>query len=105
MTADQHVIVQVPADHPAFAGHFPGAPVLPGALLASFVLEALARQSGSGLAAGGTLCLDEMKFLLPVEPGTTLTITFMQTSRGAGFEVRAGAALVARGRLSQVASP
>jgi 3-hydroxymyristoyl/3-hydroxydecanoyl-(acyl carrier protein) dehydratase len=104
MTSNVNATLRVPVDHPAFAGHFPGAPVLPGALLASFVLEALASQPANGLPASSPLCLDEMKFLHPVGPGAVLTITFTNNSRGVGFEVRNGGELVARGRLSQATS-
>ncbi|RYY52317.1 MAG: CoA ligase, partial [Comamonadaceae bacterium] len=44
-----HATREVPLDHPAFAGHFPGQPLLPGALLLSEVLEAML-----GVPAPGT---------------------------------------------------
>jgi 3-hydroxyacyl-[acyl-carrier-protein] dehydratase len=50
-----------PASHPAFAGHFPGAPLVPGALLLAEALAAL------GLAHAG-LEIASAKFLRPVGP-------------------------------------
>ena len=32
----------VPLDHPAFAGHFPGTPILPGVVLLDTALQAIA---------------------------------------------------------------
>jgi 3-hydroxymyristoyl/3-hydroxydecanoyl-(acyl carrier protein) dehydratase len=61
----------VPADHPAFAGHFPGMPVLPGASLLDAVLHVLEED----------LALDPIewqittaKFLEPVRPGDVLVV-------------------------------
>ena len=42
MTPAAHsVALAIAADHPAFAGHFPGRPLLPGVALLSEVLEAV----------------------------------------------------------------
>jgi hypothetical protein len=61
----------VPADHPAFAGHFPGMPVLPGAALLDAVLRVLEED----------LAFDPLewqittaKFLEPVRPGDVLIV-------------------------------
>jgi 3-hydroxymyristoyl/3-hydroxydecanoyl-(acyl carrier protein) dehydratase len=61
----------VPLDHPAFAGHFPGMPILPGAALLDEVLHVLEEE----------LELDPVewqvataKFLEPVRPGDALTV-------------------------------
>ena len=36
--------LEFPVDHPALAGHFPGEPIVPGALLLDEALHAVARQ-------------------------------------------------------------
>jgi 3-hydroxyacyl-[acyl-carrier-protein] dehydratase len=88
-------VITVPPDHAAFAGHFPGHPVLPGAALLALVLEAL----GPRGAAPGTR-IDNAKFLHPVLPGATLTLTLGDTPRATAFELRQGDTTVARGALS-----
>ncbi|MBL8756304.1 MAG: hypothetical protein JNK15_23615 [Planctomycetes bacterium] len=56
----------VPEDHPVLAGHFPGAPLVPGVLL----LEAVA---AAHLAATGRACdlvaVDDVRFQAPLLPG------------------------------------
>ena len=47
--------VTIARDHPAFAGHFPGAPVLPGVVLLSLVIEAVAADTTLGVDASGAL--------------------------------------------------
>jgi 3-hydroxyacyl-[acyl-carrier-protein] dehydratase len=69
-------VVQVPADHLSFAGHFPGQPILPGVLLLERVL-ALAQQQ---LAIRLEECLlINVKFLAPVNPGDRLRVDLSQT--------------------------
>ena len=64
--------VAVPHDHPAFAGHFPGQPLLPGVVLLGEVLEVLMREAPE--AVGTQPCVSAVKFLAPVRPGASLEI-------------------------------
>lgn len=83
-------------DHPAFDGHFPGQPLLPGALLLAEVVEAL-QAAGQG---EGLLGFSAAKFLAPVRPGAVLDIRVEAGHATRRFEVRHGAVLVASGVLS-----
>ena len=58
----------VPAEHPAFPGHFPGRPIVPGVVLLELV-EALLNRNGYRVRE-----CPQVKFLLPVEPATTLAL-------------------------------
>jgi len=90
------VKLHFPATHPAFAGHFPGAPMVPGALLLAEALTALG-------VAGGPLEIASAKFLRPVGPDTVVEARCEQTSAGAQrLELRAGGELVATAVLKQV---
>ena len=87
----------VAADHPAYAGHFPGHPILPGVVLLAEALEAIARATGHGVEAW---TLANVKFVQPVAPGEALVLDHSATDRGGvRFEVRAGARVVASGTL------
>lgn len=92
---------EVPPDHPAFAGHFPGQPLLPGALLLSEVLEAVQGVPALAARLGRQPTLAAAKFLAPVRPGSMLVIDLIPetgASRGLRFEVRAAGVLAASGR-------
>ncbi|MDP1899798.1 MAG: hypothetical protein Q8K96_05035 [Rubrivivax sp.] len=99
------VDVAIPVDHPSFAGHFPRAPVLPGVVLASLVMQAIARDAGMSGRLGPTPRIDELKFLAPVGPGTALRIGLTAREHGVGFEIQRGTTTVARGRLSAAMRP
>jgi 3-hydroxymyristoyl/3-hydroxydecanoyl-(acyl carrier protein) dehydratase len=99
--ADARVIrVQrrIEARHPAFDGHFPGAPLLPGVVLLSEVLEAAI---GAGWAA--PLQIASAKFLAPVRPDSAIVIelALQPGERAAAFDVRCGDECVATGRLTR----
>jgi 3-hydroxymyristoyl/3-hydroxydecanoyl-(acyl carrier protein) dehydratase len=89
--------LHVAADHPAYTGHFPGHPILPGVVLVAEALAAIAQTSGRAVDAW---TLAGVKFLYPVTPGTALTL--VQSAGDGGsvrFEVRAGDRVVASGNV------
>jgi acyl-coenzyme A synthetase/AMP-(fatty) acid ligase len=71
--------VNFPADHPAAAGHFPGNPIIPGAVLLDTLLPAL---------VPGAQALDAVKFHHPVRPGDTVAITSTSSGATTRFEAR-----------------
>lgn len=67
------VLLKIPADHPSGAGHFPGNPIVPGALL----LAEAARLIGTAASIPFDACtVKSAKFLHPVRPGDTVHIEF-----------------------------
>ncbi|MDA7418207.1 AMP-binding protein [Xenophilus arseniciresistens] len=80
----------VPLDHPSFAGHFPGQPLLPGALLLAQVQEAWAGVSALRARLGDAPVLAAAKFLAPVRPGARLRLQLQPEaapSQGLRFEL------------------
>ena len=76
---DEAIHWTVPLDHPAFAGHFPGTPILPGVLLLDTVLLKLAEASG---LSPQSLTVSSVKFLSPAKPGDQLTLTHQINANG-----------------------
>nr|WP_293605874.1 3-hydroxyacyl-ACP dehydratase [Polaromonas sp. UBA4122] len=92
-------------DHPAFAGHFPGAPIVPGVVLldaAVYTVMQTRRASTSGDRDGiKNICqISSAKFLSPVGPGETLTISYTTSASGSTrFDISSGSRKVATGTL------
>ena len=59
----------IAAEHPALAGHFPDAPILPGVVLLDEMVRAVEGAGGAGCWRIGTA-----KFVRPVRAGETLTL-------------------------------
>ena len=78
------------ADHPASRGHFPGDPIIPGAVLLSETL--LAIEAGLGTSAV-PFQITSAKFLHPTRPGDRVVIEFSRTAKG---EVRFACAVAGR---------
>jgi hypothetical protein len=92
--------VHIRPEHPAFAGHFPGHPVLPGVALLSLVMQALAQQPALAARLGATPRIDNAKFLHAVGPGATLRLVLREQGSGVAFDVWQGDTAVARGQLA-----
>jgi len=95
----------VPVDHPVFAGHFPGQPLVPGALLLAEVMEAVQRVPALARRLGANPTLAAAKFLAPVRPGSTLSIELHPEAgagRGVRFDVRCDGVVAVSGRWTAV---
>ncbi|HEY0822652.1 MAG TPA: 3-hydroxyacyl-ACP dehydratase [Ramlibacter sp.] len=77
-----HARVPVPGDHPAFEGHFPGNPLLPGVVLLSEALEVLLADAATRTALGAQPRVSAVKFLAPVRPGARLEVRWTPPGEG-----------------------
>lgn len=62
----------VATDHPAFAGHFPSTPVVPGVVLLDHSLRSIATHLGC--TSDPRWRIANVKFLSPVRPGEPLAL-------------------------------
>ena len=90
--------LEIPADHPAFAGHFPGMPILPGALLLDEALHAIGTDRNLDLTQWQVTAA---KFLEAVRPGDALAIEHGMAANGTlRFAVRIAGQPALTGTLS-----
>jgi len=86
------------ADHPSLAGHFPGAPIVPGVVILDEVAAALAKWRKDCQLTG----IRAVKFVLPLQPEQPFTIC-LTAAKGAKTEVdfccRIDGRMVVEGRL------
>jgi len=84
-----------PTDHAAAQGHFPGNPIIPGAVLLSEVLLAIEADLGRRLHA----CrVKSAKFVHPVRPGDRVSIEYSGSGESAiRFNCSAGGKAVLAG--------
>ncbi|KRC11988.1 dehydratase [Hydrogenophaga sp. Root209] len=88
----------LPADHPAFAGHFPARPIVPGVVLLDHALLLAAQMRGAVPGAGWQIA--QAKFFVPVGPSQVLRFVLQTTPRGAiAFSVNCEGREVAAGSL------
>jgi 3-hydroxymyristoyl/3-hydroxydecanoyl-(acyl carrier protein) dehydratase len=71
--------LQIPAGHPTGAGHFPGNPIIPGALLLAEVLRCIEQAEGARYVSCN---VKNAKFLHPARPGDTVTIDYARAASG-----------------------
>jgi 3-hydroxyacyl-[acyl-carrier-protein] dehydratase len=71
--------LEIAPDHPAFAGHFPGMPILPGAVLLDEALRVIEVDLALDLTQWQ---IATAKFLRRVRPGDALTVEYSGPANG-----------------------
>jgi 3-hydroxymyristoyl/3-hydroxydecanoyl-(acyl carrier protein) dehydratase len=82
-------IIRTPLEHPCYAGHFPGRPVVPGVLLLELVVQAIGR--------GAPVLVDGVKFHRALSPGESFELSFEGSGERVRFRCQLDAAPVAEG--------
>jgi 3-hydroxyacyl-[acyl-carrier-protein] dehydratase len=86
----------IPDDHPSLAGHFPGRPIVPGVVVLDAALALILADRPTDVVAG----LDDVKFLVPVLPGSEVTVTCSESAPGRlAFACAVAGQTVLRGRV------
>lgn len=81
----RYTALSIPPDHPAFRGHFPGTPIVPGVVLLDQVLHALSSEVGLAVTDWQ---ISSVKFLSPLTPGESASLQYEQLANGSiKFEV------------------
>ncbi|WP_232540230.1 3-hydroxyacyl-ACP dehydratase FabZ family protein [Azohydromonas aeria] len=99
MTTSRSVVRRIAADHPSFAGHFPGQPLLPGVLLLAEVMEVL-HGTDLPVPAGEACEMRNVKFLCPVRPGDEIRVELQCEAGRARFEVHCHDKVAASGQIA-----
>ena len=87
----------IDANHPAYPGHFPEQPVLPGVVLLDATLHVL---EGAGKGSCGRWQISSAKFQSAVRPGEALTLEHETLPNGSvRFAIRAADRSIASGVL------
>jgi 3-hydroxymyristoyl/3-hydroxydecanoyl-(acyl carrier protein) dehydratase len=90
-------------DHPASRGHFPGNPIIPGAVLLSETIMAIEHHLNASLVPFRVI---SAKFLHPARPGERVAIEFSRTAAGeVEFACTVEGRSVLTGRISCRALP
>lgn len=100
---NKQIPLNIPIDHPAFAGHFPSIPIVPGVVLLDEVLHAVEHDQE---LLGAVWQISAVKFLSPLKPGEKAVIHYEKTANGGiAFEIREGTRQIVSGNLMRAVSP
>lgn len=89
---DAHL--QIPLDHPALAGHFPGNPLVPGVVLLDCVLTDAEHWLGEPLSAK---VLTQAKFTAPLLPGQAANLQLKLVGEELRFTLSRADRILAQG--------
>ncbi len=78
----QSLSLDFAVDHPAGPGHFPGNPIIPGALLLDRVIRSIAAAKD---IAASPCQIKSAKFIHPVRPGDTVTVVWTTQNEQIAF--------------------
>lgn len=78
---ERSLILAVDPAHPAFTGHFPGTPIVPGVLLIDWAVHAIQQAEAASGRVGGLRIteLGVVKFHSPVRPSEELLLRYSFT--------------------------
>lgn len=89
-----------PDGHPVGPGHFPGNPIIPGALLLAEAVRLIAQELNSRFE---NCTVKSAKFFHPVRPGDTVEIEFSVAAQEIRFQCAVGASKVLAGAMNAAA--
>jgi 3-hydroxyacyl-[acyl-carrier-protein] dehydratase len=97
----QQLPFAIPAEHPVFAGHFPGMPIVPGVMLLDAAVHAIIGDA----KFAGTWQITTAKFLSPLQPDEQAVISWDAHENSIRFDIATADRAIASGSLSLEQAP
>ena len=94
-------LLHIAIDHPAFAGHFPGSPIVPGVVLLDETLHAISTGNSQPGGVRQAWQISSVKFLSPLLPGEPALLQYEMQGKGSiRFDVMSGERHIVTGSLA-----
>ena len=92
------IVLAVPPDHPAFTGHFPGRPILPGVVQIDWAVQLAHEYLDSAFSAGRDIQVKFRQIIAPSNP-LSLNLRFDRTASVLTFAYHVGNSVASSGRI------